>query len=483
MTQRVVVIGSGASGLVAAVALACLDADVTVVERAPVVAPLLRGFSRQRHYCDLGLHYSGGLAADGFLTRLFDRLGVRGVEPVALDPDGFDRLVWPDEELDLLVPGSLDGFAERLTERFPASAGAVRALAAAIAEATRATPFLNPAVPPWDTAWEQQHGRTGTAAFIRAAGGEEALAQLVGRYGEVLHGLGPDEAPLLTNAIVLGSYLASAHTVRGGGLAVVKALQGRLAELGGTILTGRAVTQIVVDASGRATGVRCADGETVAADAVVFTAHPAHLPGMLPASLAAMYERRTSHLANTTAMFLCFFAAADEEPVGRRNSYVFLPAAEAAAGSRYVAVMAGSPPRRGFHSSLGLIRDLPAGWLPDGGEPGRRADAYRAAKRRLADETLAVARRHGLVDDTARELVETVSPQSFTDWTATPDGSAYGAKRLVTGRRLNPVTPVENLVLAGQSLLYPGIMGAAASALVACGPAVGPRRTWELLLA
>ena len=42
MTRRAVVIGSGASGLVAAVVLARLGCAVTVLERSPVVAPLLR---------------------------------------------------------------------------------------------------------------------------------------------------------------------------------------------------------------------------------------------------------------------------------------------------------------------------------------------------------------------------------------------------------------------------------------------------------
>ena len=108
-------------------------------------------------------------------------------------------------------------------------------------------------------------------------------------------------------------------------------------------------------------------------------------------------------------------------------------------------------------------------------------DHYRGAKQRLAKESLDMARRFspGIAIDA--EVIDTASPLTFERWTSTPQGSAYGAIRPATGRRLHAHTPVENLVLAGQSVLYPGIMGVVASGLVACCHIIGGESVWELL--
>ena len=74
--MRYVVVGSGISGLSAAIFLARQGHAVTVLEAASSPAPLLRGFRRQGLHFDTGFHCGGGLHEGGVLRRWLRALGV-----------------------------------------------------------------------------------------------------------------------------------------------------------------------------------------------------------------------------------------------------------------------------------------------------------------------------------------------------------------------------------------------------------------------
>jgi len=478
MTNRAVIIGAGGAGLTTAALLARLDYEVVLVEQATHTAPLLRGFQRRNVYCDVGLHYSGGLAPGGLLSRLFGCLDV-DCEAVSLSNNGFDHVRWPEWDLEVNIPVGLGAFEESLSTAFPNSARAVQAWVEVTRKVLEQTPFLNPEVPPWQTSRVLSE-RISLAAHLRDAGAEPRLIGFLGRYGENLFGLGAEEAPMTTHAAVVGSYLRSAHAIRGGGQALAEAMTDRLESLGARLITSQKVEGITTDDEGRATAVVLAGGESLPADVVVFTPHPALLPDLFAeGKLHELYERRMRKLENTPAMFVTYLRSKQTASVASHNTYLFFEEAESDASPvSQLAVMAGSPPSEDLESSLCLICDVP----PDvfAAVP-RSSRAYRDAKSTLSTKSIQLARQWTDVIGSDADVVETLSPLSFEHWTGTQDGSAYGAKRMVTGRRLHCQTAVANLFLAGQSVLYPGIMGVVASGLVATCHVAGMESTWELL--
>ena len=96
----------------------------------------------------------------------------------------------------------------------------------------------------------------------------------------VLHtGLGPDQASsgFMTQVIAVAIELGGMPVPRGGGVMLVDALAGIVRDADGELRTGCDVERVVVG-SGRAAGVRLADGETVgAAEAVVANVTPQQL--------------------------------------------------------------------------------------------------------------------------------------------------------------------------------------------------------------
>ncbi|MEA2069187.1 MAG: FAD-dependent oxidoreductase, partial [Verrucomicrobiota bacterium] len=90
-----VVVGSGISGLTAAVLLARQGGRVLVLEKAPAIGGSMVRFSLDGVPFDTGFHFTGGLAPKGLL---FDMLKVLGIEqqihPVPFDGEQGTRFVF-----------------------------------------------------------------------------------------------------------------------------------------------------------------------------------------------------------------------------------------------------------------------------------------------------------------------------------------------------------------------------------------------------
>lgn len=143
-------------------------------------------------------------------------------------------------------------------------------------------------------AWRR--GPRGLAAFLGEAlvpargwletgYGSETMRALWAPW--VLHaGLGPEDAfsGQIAKVIAFALEAAGAPIVKGGAKNILSAFEALIAERGGEIRTGADVTAIV-QAGGRATGVRLSSGETIAAKkGVICSVTPTQLYGRLLAS-------------------------------------------------------------------------------------------------------------------------------------------------------------------------------------------------------
>ena len=113
-----IIIGSGAGGLSAALNLARSHYSVMLLEAMPSFGGYLNPFRRKGYSFDTGLHYLGELGEGDRFWRLLDELGVsESMKFVELNPEGFDRYVFPDYEL--RVCKGKNRFMERLINDFP----------------------------------------------------------------------------------------------------------------------------------------------------------------------------------------------------------------------------------------------------------------------------------------------------------------------------------------------------------------------------
>ena len=127
-----------------------------------------------------------------------------------------------------------------------------------------------------------------------------------------LHPLDEPESGTLALSLVAGRQRFSWILPEGGSIRLPLALARIIEENGGTLLTSKPVTRIVVE-DGRATGVITADGSTYGATkAVVSSIHIRHLPDIVgEANLGAAYSAGIARWKPSITMFAAHYALSE----------------------------------------------------------------------------------------------------------------------------------------------------------------------------
>ena len=116
------------------------------------------------------------------------------------------------------------------------------------------------------------------------------------------------------------------------------------------------------------------------------------------------------------------------------------------------------------------------------GRSGHRSEAYEAFKREKAQECIRFASKYMPGLEEAVDAYWTSTPLTYAHYTATRDGSAFGITKdwqspMTTV--LSPRTPIENLLLTGQSLNLHGILGTSMTSLFTTAKLLGKERIRE----
>lgn len=477
-----VVIGSGISGLACAVILAQRGRRVAVVEKAAQPAPLLKGFERKGLHFDTGFHYTGAYGRGEVLDVYFRCLGIEdGLTKVPYDPDCFDAARFPQDGFSFAFPQGYDRLRQRLHADFPQEKKGIDAYLRIVAEEFGRSPHLNLDLP-FDAvgAFNPLHEQS-VATCLGGLFRDPRLRALLSLHF-LLYGVEPAQASMALHAQVCGSMYQSVHGIQGGGKSLAAAFTRRLKELGVILLTGRGVERIEV-ASGQCRGVALEDGEVVRADGCIAAIHPCSLLSMVDeAAFRPATRRRFQTFEDTTSGFM-FSAAVKAFPkiLDRKNLFLcpdldldgycrpdrpiekrpfFLAAAGATDGS----------------SARGMILLCPASieemqpWLHSG--PRDRPESYRTMKRELMDRVQAHVSR-SIPEIGSMNMLDCATPLTFRDWTGAPSGSLYGIKQKHGQIAPSPLTKIKGLLLCGQALTGPGVLGATISAFLTCGFILG----------
>ena len=489
----VLIIGSGISSLTSAALLAAKGKSVRVLEAYSKPGGYLHSFSRFGELYDTGAHYVGALGPGQPFHTILDYLGVYHddlFEPLA--EDGFDVFRFPDFEVSF--PKGYDRLIPRLIAQFPDDADAIRMYFAYVRSVVKHFPH-------YEFSDKSELDISGTALDQSLASVVEPLTKnprlkcVLYAYC-VLHGVYPEEAPFGFHAIMTDSLIRGAYGLKGGGDHLAKSYVHAIEAKGGEVLTRKRVTELRVGANRNVREVRTEEGTPYTADWIVAGIHPKAAFRLLKDENGADYDpftpvfrERLKNLEESPGIFGVYATSPDRPPVDPLRNYYYFDSADPETFFDTTrpeltpkAVFLSSANRRPAPGTkqfaLSMHASGPIEWFDEfrGTRFGKRPAEYAARKELFAENMFRAVERYepGFRAKITKYVSST--PITHLHFNGSEDGSSYGIYHSIanTGARaIGPRTKVINLLLTGQSSLFPGLLGAAVSALRTTGHIIG----------
>ncbi len=484
MGYSTIIVGSGISGLSAAVVLAMHGRRPLVLEAHNVAGGCMQMFQRKGPFgpCrfDTGVHYVGSLYPGQVMWRLLRYMGI-DVSTKPLDPDCFDRISLPSGEF--CVPVGWDRLAEALKQACPGEQAAIDAYVARMraVEAALNWHSLNPDA---EGAYDRELYETSLEQFLQRLGVSPRLRALLCAQSS-LYAVPAADVPLAIHAAVVGSAVEGPHYIVGGGDAITRPLVKRLRELGGELRLRAPVKRVLVEGE-QAAGVELEDGELLRADEVILAVHPRVAVKLLPedAYRKALRERMADapECVGAFVVYGTVDPQADLTGISGRNHYLlrrddpdcfYQPVMDGPADA-----ILNLPPAGGGHQLFSAMGSARWEWF----EPWqhsrtlKRDAAYQALKDKLTANILAMIEQRLPQLKGRLHVVDASTPLTLRDYAGYPRGGIYGVQpgmaaqgRFGVRRR----TRYRGLYVTGAGTGTPGILGACVTGFGVAGSILG----------
>ncbi len=479
--ERTLVIGSGPSGLVAALTLARAGREVLLLEAKPQLGGSLGTQEHGGFRFDIGLQMLGECGKGQNLGRILEELGLDSSALFAeFTPERHQVMRFGEVEISLCA--GRERQVEQLTAQFPAERAGLRRLFSDVERLAKGAPTyyrhlrhrlgLRDAARLFDLPFYHRLEQISLTDYLGQFITEpSARAPFLGLC--TLLGMPPARVNAATGLMVYLHFSEGAYYPRGGAAALVDALVSAIRAAGGQVRCAAAVDRILLDHQGVA-GVELSTGERLDARSVICAVDPELTIRQLlrETSLPRRIDQQLkASLPGLGAVVLCLGLKGELAEPGLHNRWyfdtpdidsIFLPMLSGRMPVSAGFLLAPGPLSATGKSGLELVSFAP--------NPSTTPGAFESFGARVTERMLACLQRGypGLLRDVelAHLEPELASAPSVSTLNLAPTGPLLTVER--RGRRRFPIrTPIPGLYQAGASVLGSGVATCMLSGLVA----------------
>ncbi len=497
----VVIIGSGAAGLLCGQILSREGLNVCILEKQWQTGGNLRTFVRNGREFETGVHYVGSLNPGQPLYHYWKGIGILGrLSLTRMNPDCVDLVCFDDREFPLAQ--GFGNFTARLLPHFPDAGDRLEKYLDELHSIANLFPLY--ALKNHGHQGELKYRSTCAMDMFEHYGGDiAALGQTIFCRGQTIHRqrsvslakvlagngflyAGTPYTPAHVPALVNHSFISGAFRFTNGSKELISVLCQDISVNGGTIRTGAEVTAINTGSEGFT--IQTKTGESFLAKRVVAGIHPAAALDLFrESSVRPVFRARISSLKNTVSAFILFislkpgtFRWLDHNTYYHDSTDVWseTEAAGAAWPVMYLMVTGKKNPGSEYADTVTILTYMQSDEtsLWDKTVHGNRGKDYEDFKTERTARLLRLVYLKFPELASAIDDVTSSTPLTYRDYTGTPGGSLYGIQRdfrdpLLTN--LSPKTPIPGFYFTGQNTNLHGIMGVTAGAVKTCGEIIG----------
>ena len=480
-----IVVGSGVSGLTAALLLGLNGRRVLVVEKAPEPGGSLKRFRRNGVDFDTGFHFTGGWGEHGLLQGMLSALEIGdAVRPVFLSDEAPFRFVFESEGRTLELPRGVPAARRKLKSVFPGETRAVDGYFDRLEKVCAGTATMNLR----NIGLSSDRVEEDFVSLREVLDGltDNRLLKGVVSAFCMCYGAKPSEVSFANHSRVSLGLHERTVRIEDGGTGFIRAFQNRLKGLDVEVRCGRHIVQCVDIEDQKAGRVVLNTGEEIGLENCISTVHPRETLNMLPREhLTKAFVNRVMSLEPSAGFFTVFGVLEDGrrdaeasaaivslypttdfdamlDPAREGDSALIIVESDGREGDRPVRTLTAFEPS--FPEHVAPWKDSTVKHRPPG------YAEYKSRRTARIRERLAAFRpeyRDGL------RVLDAASLLTFRDYLHSPDGSAYGVKQKLGQISLLGKLPIRNVYAAGQSSLLPGVLGAMMSSFIVCRAVIG----------
>lgn len=481
----VVIIGSGLGGLSCGVMLSKEGLNVCLLEKNLTIGGCLQSFKRNGYTLDTGMHYVGSLSEGQIMHQYFKYFGViNSLRLRKLDENGFDHFLFSDSKSYCHAMG-YERFIDTLARQFPEERAGLRSLCDVIRNVGSE---ISPQVLRQGRISNDGQAYMAMSAYeeiCRHVGDERLRQVLAGNCG--LFAGEKDATSLYEYAMITHSNIESAYTFVDGSQHLADAMADVIKSNGGTIRAGAKVEKIHLNGS-EAEYVELDSGERIYAKYIISAIHPQQTFSMLENN--TIYKKafftRINSLRNTYGIFTTYLLLKPNMlKYTNRNYYLFNTddvwcIEKDYKGMNVPSTLLCMQPNSDseYTKVVTLLTPMPLSHCERWTDTviGHRGEEYRDFKEQLSEHVIDFVSQHFPQLRSCIDKVYTASPLTYRDYTATPQGSAYGLIKDYHNPMITHMparTRISNLLISGQNLNIHGCIGTAVSAAVTCSVILG----------
>ncbi|MDZ4198920.1 MAG: FAD-dependent oxidoreductase, partial [Kiritimatiellia bacterium] len=322
-TFQHVVVGSGISGLTAALLLAHAGRRVLLLEKAPTPGGSLARFRRQGIPFDTGFHFTGGLSEGGLLQDMLRVLGLwEHIEPVILDRAQDNRFVMETTGRVFDFPIGVDPLKTELQSEFPSEREAIEQYFKRMQQVCDRTRSM-------DLRMIHDHLDLLDEDYISL---QQVLDQLTSNPElqvllsafSMCYGSAPRDISFANHARICQGLYQSVARIRDGGDALIRSFLSAFEQRGVELRCGVWIENCLDIRNGQAGRLLLNTGEEISFESAVLTLHPREALKLIPPTLLrpALLHRVESF--EPSAGFFSVFGTMEVRPGDDSNRLISL---------------------------------------------------------------------------------------------------------------------------------------------------------------